>query len=120
MAAYKSGSVPENVKLEFVGFGTMNGKDGKPFKTRDGGVMTLKSLIGLVYDTTYSKITNESVKEEEKEEIAKTVAIAALKYADLLPFRATDFIFDPTKFTDLDGKTGPYLLYSYNLILDCY
>ena len=90
----------------------MNGQDGKPFKTRDGGVMTLKELINVVYKETIKKITNESIKEEEKSEIAKTVAIAALKYADLLPFRATDYIFEVEKFSDLEGKTGPYLLYS--------
>lgn len=111
-AARKANLVDDNVVLEHVGFGTMNGKDGKPFKTRDGGVMNLKSLIDLVYESTYSKITNESIGEDEKKTIAKTVAIAALKYADLLPFRATDYIFEVEKFSDLEGKTGPYLLYS--------
>ena len=90
----------------------MNGKDGKPFKTRDGGVMSLKSLIELVKEETNKRITNESIKEEEKEEISKIVAIAALKYADLLPFRGTDYVFEVEKFADLEGKTGPYLLYS--------
>ena len=105
--------VEDNVLLEHVGFGTMNGKDGKPFKTRDGGVMNLKNLIQLVYEETYKKITNESITDEkEKENIATTVAIAALKYADLLPFRGTDYIFEVEKFSDLEGKTGPYLLYS--------
>ena len=111
-AAKKAHLVEDRVVLEHVGFGTMNGKDGKPFKTRDGGVMNLKDLIQLVYETTYQKITNESVQEDEKESIAKTVAIAALKYADLLPFRGTDYIFEVEKFSDLEGKTGPYLLYS--------
>ena len=86
-AAYKSGIVPKSVKLEFVGFGTMNGKDGKPFKTRDGSVMTLSALI-------------ESIKHE------------TLKNADLLPNRSTDYIFDEDKFSDFNGKTGVYLLYS--------
>ncbi len=111
-AARKVNLVDENVNLEHIGFGTMNGKDGKPFKTRDGGVMNLNHLIDLVYQETYKKITNESIAEDEKKDIAKKVAIAALKYADLLPFRETDYIFEVEKFSDLEGKTGPYLLYS--------
>ena len=111
-AARKAELVRDEVVLEHVGNGTMNGKDGKPFKTRDGGVMSLKALMDLVYDETYKKISNESIKEEEKEGIARTVAVAALKYADLLPYRGTDYIFELEKFTDLEGKTGPYLLYS--------
>ena len=111
-AARKAKLVEDNVKLEHIGFGTMNGRDGKPFKTRDGGVMTLKNLIKLVQDETYKKITNESINEEEKDNIANTVAIAALKYADLLPYRGTDYVFEIEKFADLEGKTGPYLLYS--------
>lgn len=90
----------------------MNGKDGKPFKTRDGGVMTLNNLITLVTDETLKKINKDTVLEEEKDEIATTVAIVALKYADFLPFRGTDYIFEVEKFADLEGKTGPYLLYS--------
>ena len=111
-AARKAKLVRDDVKLEHIGFGTMNGKDGKPFKTRDGGVMNLKSLINLVYEETYKKINNDSIGEEEKQEVAHTVAVAALKYADLLPFRGTDYIFEVEKFADLEGKTGPYLLYS--------
>ena len=111
-AARKAKLIDEDVVLEHVGFGTMNGKDGKPFKTRDGGVMSLKSLMDLVYQETYKKITNESLVGEEKEKVAKTVAVAALKYADLLPYRGTDYIFEIEKFSDLEGKTGPYLLYS--------
>ncbi|MBR2678782.1 MAG: arginine--tRNA ligase [Bacilli bacterium] len=111
-AARKAELVSDDVVLEHVGNGTMNGKDGKPFKTRDGGVMSLKALMDLVYDETYKKINNESIKDSEKEEIAKTVAVAAVKYADLLPYRGTDYIFELEKFTDLEGKTGPYLLYS--------
>ena len=110
--AAKKGGIAENMELEHIGFGTMNGKDGKPFKTRDGGVLSLKELINIVYQETYKKITNESIKDEEKEKIAKQVAIATIKYADLLPFRGTDYIFEVEKFSDLEGKTGPYLLYS--------
>ncbi len=110
-AAYKTRIVPENLPLIHLGFGTMNGKDGKPFKTRDGGVLSLKSLYNLVYEECYKKI-GENVDESEKEELAKIVSVAALKYADLLPNRTTDYIFDPEKFSDLNGKTGPYLLYN--------
>ncbi|MBE6159393.1 MAG: arginine--tRNA ligase [Firmicutes bacterium] len=101
----------KDVKLEFLGFGTMNGKDGKPFKTRDGGVMTLESLMDQVKEETAKKI-NENYDESLKEEIAQKLSIAALKYADLLPVRTTDYIFDIEKFCDLNGKTGVYLLYS--------
>ena len=110
-AARLSSIVGEDVVLEHVDFGTMNGRDGKPFKTRDGGVMTLKNLIQLVTNETRNKISTE-VDEEEKDEISKTVAIAALKYADLLPFRSTDYIFELEKFASLEGKTGSYILYS--------
>ncbi|MBR3210403.1 MAG: arginine--tRNA ligase [Bacilli bacterium] len=104
--------VRDDVVLEHIGFGTMNGKDGKPFKTRDGGVMSLKGLISLVTDETRKRINPETVPEEEREEVAKKVAIAALKYADFLPYRETDYVFEVEKFADLEGKTGPYLLYS--------
>ena len=102
----------EDTRLEFFGFGTMNGTDGKPFKTRDGGIMSLDELISLVKKETYSKLSN-NLEETEKEEISHKVAIAALKYSDLLPHRLTDYIFDISKFTELEGKTGPYILYSY-------
>ena len=111
-AARMANLVREDVVLDHIGFGTMNGKDGKPFKTRDGGVMSLKELIEIVNKETLKRINNESINEEEKEEVAKKVAIAALKYADLLPYRGTDYIFEVEKFSDLEGKTGPYLLYS--------
>lgn len=110
-AARKAELVSEKVNLEFIGFGTMNGKDGKPFKTRDGGVMTLKNLISIINEETIKRL-DENILEEEREKTAKTVAIAALKYADFLPYRGTDYIFEIEKFTDLEGKTGPYLLYS--------
>lgn len=109
--AYKTKIVPEDLKLIHLGFGTMNGPDGRPFKTRDGSVMSLKSLYDLVYDECYKKIA-ENVRDDEKPELAKTVAVAAIKYADLLPNRSSDYIFDPVKFSDTTGKTGPYLLYN--------
>ena len=111
-AARKAELVDSNVVLDHISFGTMNGKDGKPFKTRDGGVMTLKKLIEIVNEETKKRITSEEISEEEKNQISKIVAIAALKYADLLPFRGTDYVFEVEKFADLEGKTGPYLLYS--------
>ncbi len=111
-AAKKSQMVKEDTKLEFIGFGTMNGPDGKPFKTRDGGVMTLSSLISLVNDETRKRLNPMITEEQEKERISKMIAISALKYADFLPYRSTDYVFEPSKFSDLEGKTGPYLLYS--------
>lgn len=107
-----TGLINKDTKLEFCGFGTMTGKDGRPFKTRDGGVMTLKDLIENVKEETTKRINVAIVGEEKREETAELIAIAALKYADFLPFRAKDYVFDPVKFTDLEGKTGPYLLYS--------
>ena len=104
--------IDPKVKLEFIGFGTMNGNDGKPFKTRDGGVMTLKSLIDLVNEETYKRIVISTDSEEEKKDIAHKVAIACLKYSDSLPFRGTDYIFELDKFADMEGKTGAYILYS--------
>ena len=108
---YKSGIVPENVLLDHMGFGTMNGKDGKPFKTRDGGVMTLSNLIDNVKVEVEKKINN-NLSKEEQEKISNTLTCAVLKYADLLPNRSTDYIFDIEKFSDMNGKTGVYLLYS--------
>ena len=109
-AAYKTNIVPKDKKLEWYGFGTMNGPDGKPFKTRDGGVMSLRSLIDIVKTET-RKVIKDNIKEEDKDKLALNLAIAAIKYADLLPNRASDYIFDPVKFSDINGKTGPYILY---------
>ena len=109
-AAYKTNIIPKEKPLEWYGFGTMNGPDGKPFKTRDGGVMSLRELIKIVQNET-RKVIKDNIKEEEKDELAKKLAIAAIKYADLLPNRASDYIFDPVKFSDINGKTGPYVLY---------
>ena len=110
-AAKKTGLVKPDIDLEWFGFGTMNGPDGKPFKTRDGGVMSLRGLIDLVKNET-RKIIKDNIDENDKDNLAETLAIAAIKYADLLPNRSTDYLFDPVKFSDINGKTGPYLLYS--------
>jgi len=110
-ASYKTNLVNKDLKLIHYGFGTINGTDGKPFKTRDGGVMELDSLISLIKEQVEEKIKPEIVG-SERENIADTLAIATLKFADLLPYRKTDYIFDPVKFSSLDGKTGPYVLYT--------
>ncbi len=110
-AVYKTGIVPKTTNLEFIPFGTMNGADGKPFKTRDGGVMTLEALLDMAKVECEKKIL-PNITGEERERVAEQVAVAAVKYADLIPYRLTDYSFDPVKFADLQGKTGPYLLYS--------
>lgn len=110
--AKKAEIVPKETGLKFFGFGTMNGTDGKPFKTRAGGVMNLVDLMEMVKEITASKINMDLVSEEDKDSVAEKISIAALKYADFLPYRSKDFIFDVNKFADLDGKTGLYLLYS--------
>ena len=102
--------INEKTKLIFNGFGTMNGPDGKPFKTRDGGVMPLSNLLESVTEECKKRLMENIT--ENRQKIAKTIATAAIKYADLLPFRTTDYNFDIEKFTDLNGKTGTYLLYS--------
>ena len=110
-AAYKTGIVPKDISLEWFGFGTLNGPDGKPFKTRDGGIMSLRELISIVKAET-RKVIKDNIKEEDKDDLAEVLAIAAIKYADLLPNRTSDYVFDPVKFSDINGKTGPYILYS--------
>lgn len=109
----KAGIMDENTKLVFNGFGTMNGKDGKPFKTRDGGVMRLENLIKEIDDAVYEKIMeNRSVTEKEARETAKIVGLAALKYGDLSNQAAKDYVFDIDRFTSFEGNTGPYILYT--------
>ena len=110
-ASRKANFTP-NTELKHFPFGTMNGPDGKPFKTRAGGVMGLNDLIEMIYNACYERINDNIVEADKKEDTAMKIALAALKYADYLPYRETDYIFDLNKFTDLDGKTGPYLLYS--------
>ncbi len=107
------GIVREDTKLDFLGFGTMNGKDGKPFKTREGGVMRLEILIDDIRKTMYEKITqNHEIDPGEAEKISETVALSAIKYGDLSNQATKDYIFDTDKFTSFEGNTGPYILYT--------
>ena len=111
--ARKAGMVKEDTKLTFLGFGTMNGKDGKPFKTRDGGVMRLENLIREIGDEMYKKIVdNRSIKEEDARATAQIVGLAAIKYGDLSNQASKDYIFDIERFTSFEGNTGPYILYT--------
>lgn len=109
-ASYKSHLVRDDVKLAHYWFGTMNGSDGKPFKTRDGGVMSLDMLVDQVKEKLLAKL--DKYTDEEKKNIADVLTVATIKYADLLPYRTTDFIFDIDKITSFEGKTGPYILYT--------
>lgn len=111
--ARKTKLVKPETKLVHIGFGTMNGKDGKPFKTRDGGVMRLENLIQEINDEMFRKITdNREVEESEARETAKIVALSALKYGDLSNQASKDYIFDIDRFTSFEGDTGPYILYT--------
>ena len=111
--AKKAGIVKPETELVFIGFGTMNGKDGKPFKTREGGVMRLENLIAQINDAVYNKIMeNRSVSEEEAKETARIVGLAALKYGDLSNQASKDYIFDIDRFASFEGNTGPYVLYT--------
>ncbi|MDU4890712.1 MAG: arginine--tRNA ligase [Clostridium sp.] len=111
--AKKSGIAGENVTLDFVGFGTMNGKDGKPFKTREGGVMRLADLINLIKEAGKEKLKdNKNIAEEDVEEISSKVGLAALKYGDLSNQASKDYIFDIERFASFEGNTGPYILYT--------
>ncbi len=112
-AARKAGIVNADTELEHVGFGTMNGKDGKPFKTREGGVMRLENLIADMTDFVRAKVVeNKIVAESEVEETTKTIAMAALKYGDLSNQPTKDYIFDLDRFAAFEGNTGPYILYT--------
>lgn len=111
--AKKTKLLEEKVKLTFLGFGTMNGKDGKPFKTRDGGVMRLEDLISQIDQAVYEKMQeNRDLSQEEAAEIVKKVGLAALKYGDLSNQASKDYIFDLERFTSFEGNTGPYILYT--------
>ena len=112
-AAKKSGIVPEHTGLSFLGFGTMNGKDGKPFKTREGGIMRLENLIADIEEEMYKKITdNRTVEEGDAAATAKIVGLAAIKYGDLSNQASKDYVFDVDRFTSFEGNTGPYILYT--------
>ena len=111
--AKKTGIVGEDTKLTFLGFGTMNGKDGKPFKTREGGVMRLENLIREIDEEMYKKIMdNRTVEEAEAKRTAEIVGLAAIKYGDLSNQASKDYIFDVDRFTSFEGNTGPYILYT--------
>lgn len=111
--AKKTGIVGENTELKFLGFGTMNGKDGKPFKTRDGGVMRLETLIADINEQMYQKIMERGEQsEEEARATAKIVGLSAVKYGDLSNQASKDYIFDIDRFTSSEGDTGPYILYT--------
>lgn len=111
--AKKTGIVRPETELKFLGFGTMNGKDGKPFKTREGGVMRLENLIREIDEEMYKKIMdNRTVEEKEAEQTAQTVGLAAIKYGDLSNQASKDYIFDVDRFTSFEGNTGPYILYT--------
>lgn len=111
--AKKCGIVRPETGLKFLGFGTMNGKAGKPFKTREGGVMRLENLIREIDEEMYKKIMdNRTVEEEEARNTAKTVGLAAIKYGDLSNQASKDYVFDVDRFTSFEGNTGPYILYT--------
>ena len=111
--AKKAGYIKPETPMIHIGFGTMNGRDGKPFKTRDGGVMRLEHLIADIDEAVYARIMeNRTVSEDEARETAKVVGLAALKYGDLSNQAAKDYVFDLERFISFEGNTGPYILYT--------
>lgn len=108
----KANFVRPETGLKFIGFGTMNGKDGKPFKTRDGGVMRLEALIGEVNDAVREKMKERYQDETINEDTVQKVALAAIKYGDLSNQATKDYNFDIDRFCSFEGNTGPYLLYT--------
>lgn len=113
--AKKAGLLPEKTPVTFVGFGTMNGKDGKPYKTRDGGIMKLSDLIATVTDAAAERMRSgaftSEFSEQQQKSAAEKIGVAALKFGDLINHRTKDYIFDIDRFLSFEGKTGPYLLY---------
>lgn len=111
--ARRAGLVNPQTRLIHIGFGTVNGEDGKPFKTRDGGVMQLDALVSEINGAVYDKMMeNRTMELEEVEKVSKIIGLAALKYGDLSNQAAKDYIFDIDKFTSFEGNTGPYILYT--------
>jgi arginyl-tRNA synthetase len=114
--ARKAGIAGEGVTLEHIGFGTMNGPDGKPFKTREGGVVRLGDVIEMVQTAARRRIDEAHIAEDypepERARIARQVGIAALKFGDLINNRSSDYVFDLDRFSSFEGKTGPYLQYA--------
>lgn len=111
--AKKAGIVKEDTRLTFLGFGTMNGKDGKPFKTREGGIMRLENLIADINEEMYRKIAdNRNVQEADARATAQVVGLSAIKYGDLSNQASKDYVFDVDRFTSFEGNTGPYILYT--------
>ena len=111
-AARLSGIVPADRVLFHLGYGTMNGKDGKPFKTRSGGVLRLEYLLDDVTSAVYERMSAADMPEEEKRRVAKIIGLAALKYGDLSNQATKDYVFDTERFTSFEGNTGPYILYT--------
>ena len=110
--ARKTKIIGEDVKLEFVGFGTMNGKDGKPFKTRDGGVVRLEKLLEDVNEQVLDKMKDRDMDKDMIDDAAAKISLAAIKYGDLSNQASKDYIFDVDRFTSFEGNTGPYILYT--------
>lgn len=113
--ARKTGLVEDGTELKFLGFGTMNGKDGKPFKTREGGVMRLEHLLSDINEEMYRKIVDNSeaeIPEDEARRTAEIVGLSAVKYGDLSNQASKDYVFDVERFTSFEGNTGPYILYT--------
>lgn len=115
-ASHKCGIAPETITFEHLGFGTMNGRDGKPFKTRAGGTMKLRYLIEMVQEKARERLAEvqaaQDYPDEEKEEISRMVGVATLKFADLSNQRTQNYVFDLDRFSAFEGRTGPYLLYT--------
>jgi len=110
--AKKTGIAPEELNLIFLGFGTMNGKDGKPFKTREGGVMRCERLVSEITEEVEAKMSDRDMDEEVKHKVARQVGLAALKYGDLSNQASKDYVFDLERFTSFEGNTGPYIQYT--------
>ena len=111
--AQKAGIAPDGTELAHLGFGTMNGTDGRPYKTRDGGVMRLRDLIDLATNQAYEKIQSSGyIEEDDKASVARKIAIASIKFGDLINHRMKDYVFDLSKFLSFEGKTGSYILYT--------